>query len=196
MLRINLLPIRQLKKRAKARNQIIGFAMIFCAVLVALGFVGLLQLNKVENVQASIAELKREQQRLAPIIKEVDELTRQKEELQNKINVIKKLRKESSLTVHVLDEVANIVDNNRMWLESLSQQGSSLQIKGVALDNQTVAQFMEALKTSEYIMGVSLSSSTLKKVSDRPFKSFGLSCTVGFPAEKSEEPAGSSVATQ
>ncbi len=196
MLRINLLPIRQLKKRAKARNQMIGFAMIFAAVLVALGFVGLLQINRVESVQAAIAELQQEQNRLAPIIREVDELEQQKAELQNKIDVIKKLRKESSLTVHVLDEVARIIDNNRMWLESLSQEGSSLQLKGVALDNQTVAQFMEALKKSEYISGVSLTSSTLKKVSDRPFKTFGLSCSVGFPAEESEAAAGDGTAQQ
>lgn len=196
MLRINLLPIRQLKKRAKARNQVIGFAMIFLAVLVALGFVGLIQVNRVETVQAAIAELQQEQNRLAPIIREVDELERQKKELQNKIDVIKKLRKESSLTVHVLDEVANIVDNDRVWLESLTQQGSSLQLKGVALDNQTVAQLMEELKKSDYITGVSLTSSTLKKVSDRPFKTFAISCTVGFPVEKVENNARNTGAVQ
>lgn len=186
MLRINLLPIRQLKKRAKARNQMIGYFMIFAAFLVALGFIGLLQINKVENVQAAIAELQQEQNRLAPIIREVDELERQKQELQNKIDVIKKLRKESSLTVHVLDEVASILDNDRMWLTALNQQGGSLDLKGVALDNQTVAQFMEALKESPYITGVNLTSSTLQKVSDRPFKNFTLSCSVGFPAEQEE----------
>lgn len=196
MLRINLLPIRQLKKRAKARNQVIGFAMIFLAVLVALGFVGLIQINRVETVQAAIAELKQEENRLKPIIREVDELEKQKKELQNKIDVIKKLRKESSLTVHVLDEVANIVDNDRIWLESLTQQGSSLQLKGVALDNQTVAQFMEELKKSDYITGVSLTSSTLRKVSDRPFKTFGLSCTVGFPIEKVGSEVGNTGAAQ
>lgn len=187
MLRINLLPIKQLKKRAQARNQILGFFMVFCAVLLALGFVGLVQAERVENKQSVIAELRQEQQRYAPIIREVDELKRQKEELQNKIDVIKKLRKESSLTVHVLDEVARIIDNDRMWLDSLSQQGSSLQLKGVALDNQTVAQFMEALKESPYINTVTLSSSTLNKVSERSFKSFGLACSVGFPKDQETE---------
>ncbi len=187
MLRINLLPIRQLKKRAKARNQIIGFAMVFCAVLLALGFVGLMQVGRIETVQAAIAELQQEENRLAPIIREVDELERQKAELQNKIDIIKKLRRESSLTVHVLDEVARKVDNNRMWLTSLTQQAASLQLQGVALDNETIAQFMETLKESEYVNSVSLTSSTLNKVADRAFKSFGLSCSVGFP-QKEEKP--------
>jgi len=187
MLRINLLPIRQLKKRAKARNQMIGFGMVFLAVLAVIGFVGLLQISKVESVQASIADLEKEQKRLAPIIKEVDSLEAQKKELQRRIDIIKKLRRESSLTVHVLDEVAKIADNERMWLDSLSQQGGSLQLKGVALDNETIAQFMEALKTSEYIKSVSLNSSTLKKLGGRNFKSFALSCGVGFPPSKEEK---------
>lgn len=187
MLRINLLPIKQLKKRAQARNQIVGFVMVLIAVLLGLGFVGLLQIGQVENVQAAIADLKREQQIYAKTAREVDQLEKQKKELQNKIDIIKKLRRESSLTVHVMDEVANIIDNDRMWLTSLSQAGASLQLKGIALDNQTIAQFMEALKKSEYINSVNLSSSTLNKVSNRSFKSFGLSCSVGFP--QAEEPA-------
>ena len=184
MLRINLLPIRQLKKRAKARNQILGFGMIFCALLLALGFVGFVQIGRIENVQASIADLKREEQRLAPIIREVDRLEAQKKELQRKIDIIKQLRRESSLTVHVMDEVANIIENDRMWLTSFSQEGSSLQLNGIALDNQTVAQFMEALKDSKYILSVNLTSSTLSKVSNRDFKSFAISCSVGFPSGK------------
>ncbi len=189
MLRINLLPIRQLKKRAKARNQIIGYGMIFGAVLLALGFIGLLQVNRIETVQAAIAELQQEQNRLAPIIAEVDRLEKQKKDLQNKIDIIKKLRRESSLTVHVMDEVAKIIDNDRMWLNSFSQQGGSLQLSGIALDNQTVAQFMEALKESQFIVNVNLSSSTLSKVSNRDFKSFALSCSVGFPQEPANDVA-------
>lgn len=185
MLRINLLPIKQLKKRAQARNQIFGFFLVFCAVIVALGFVGILQAGKVDNLQASIDTLKQKEKRLAPTLKKVDMLIKQQKELQNKIDIIKKLRRESSLTVHVLDEVANIIDNDRMWLTSLNQQGSTLNLQGVALDNQTVAQFMESLEKSDYIKNVRLTNSTLQKVSNRAFKSFGLACGVGFPVEKS-----------
>lgn len=189
MLRINLLPIRQLKKRARARSQIIGFTMIFGAVLLILGFIGLLQNNRIENVEVAIAELQQEQKRLAPIVAEVDRLEEQKKDLQNKINIIKNLRRESSLTVHVMDEVAKIIDNDRMWLNSFSQQGGALQLNGIALDNQTIAQFMEALKDSEFITAVNLTSSTLSKVSNRSFKSFALSCSVGFPQESANDVA-------
>ena len=47
MLRLNLLPIRQLKKRAKARNQILAFILVFVAVLALLGLTGVLLASKI-----------------------------------------------------------------------------------------------------------------------------------------------------
>ena len=145
MLRINLLPIRQLKKRAKARNQIFSFITLFIFLLLILGAVGFLQTAKIGTIESSIANLKKETQKYAPILAEIKRLEKAKKDLENKISIIKKLKRESSTTVHILDEVANKVDSKRMWLKSLKQQGSSLSLTGIALDNRTVAQFMEAL---------------------------------------------------
>ena len=78
-------------------------------------------------------------------------MKKQKEELERKTAIINKLRAESSLTVRLLDDVARNVDNKRLWLDSLSQQGPTLSLTGVALDNETVAQFMDKLKSSEFV---------------------------------------------
>ncbi|HID70857.1 MAG TPA: pilus assembly protein PilN, partial [Desulfobacterales bacterium] len=102
------------------------------------------------------------------------------------ISIIKKLKRDSSTTVHILDEVANKVDSKRMWLKSLKQQGQSLSLTGIALDNRTVAQFMEALKESPYISIVNLSNASLTKVSGRNLKSFSLACSIVSPKETKE----------
>lgn len=104
------------------------------------------------------------------------------------IVIIKKLKRDSSTTVHILDEVANTVDSKRMWLKSLKQQGASLSLTGVALDNRTVAQFMDALKESPYVTSVNLSNASLTKVSGRNLKSFSLSCAITGPQPKEETP--------
>ncbi len=185
MLKINLLPIRQLKKRAKARNQIAGFFVIFLLVLALLGFVGLLQANSISGLNSNIAELEKEKKKYTPILAKIEKLKKEKAILEKRIKIIRKLKKDSSLTVRSLDEVAKIIDNERMWLQSLDQQGGALKMTGVALDNQTVAQFMNNLKASPYIKTVNLSNSSLKKMSNKNFKSFSLNCAVGFP--ESEE---------
>lgn len=187
MLRINLLPIRQLKKRAKARNQIVSFATLVIFLLLILGAVAFLQSIKIKNMESQIAQLKTDKQKYAPILKEMQRLEKAKKDLENKIGVIKKLKQDSATTVRILDEVANKVDSKRMWLKSLKQEGSSLVLAGVALDNRTVAQFMDALKESPYISGVNLSDASLTKVSGRNLKSFSLACSIMSPKDETLE---------
>ncbi|MCF8057066.1 MAG: PilN domain-containing protein [Desulfocapsa sp.] len=189
MLRINLLPIRQLKKRAVARNQIVSFIILLIFLLVGLGAVGLLQAAKLKSIATSTAKLKQETQKYAPILAEMKQLEKTKQDLENKITIIKTLKSESSITVHILDQVAKKVDSRRMWLESLKQQGASLDLSGVALDNRTIAQFMDALQESPYVSDIDLSSATLKKVSGRNLKSFKLTCSIVNPRETTQETA-------
>jgi type IV pilus assembly protein PilN len=180
MLRINLLPVRQLKKRAKARSQIISAIVALCSLLVLLGFVGVLQKRTINATQATIADLTKKKDDFGPMLAEIENLKNQKQELERKTAVINKLRTESSITVRVLDEVAKNVDNSRLWLESLSQQSASLSLTGVALDNETVAQFMDKLKASKVIADVNLTSSSLKVVSGRSLKSFVMTCSIAL----------------
>ncbi len=187
MLRINLLPIRQLKKRAKARNQILSAIVAFCCLLFLLGLLGIFQTGKINALDTQISELTKLKTSYAPILADIEKIKKQKGELERKTAIIKKLRSESSLTVHVLDEVANKLDNSRMWLESLSQEGSTLNLTGVALDNETVAQFMDKLKESAFIVDVNLTSSSLQVVSERNLKGFVMTCSIAQP-NKEEVP--------
>jgi len=182
MLKINLLPVRQLKKKAKAKNQIFGMCFLFVCALVLVALVGMFQAGKIKNLNTEVTALRQEKASYAPTLKKMAQLEKDTIELDRRTNIIKQLKANSSLTVRVLDEVANIIDNKRMWLESLKQQGSSLHLKGVALDNQTVAQFMDKLKESSYVQGVNLTGSSLKMISGKSLKSFSLVCQVAHPA--------------
>lgn len=187
MLRINLLPIRQLKKRAKARNQIFSFIALLIVVLLLLGAVGFLQATRISSIESSIAGLKKEKQHYTPILAEMKRLEQAKKDLENKIKIIEALKRDSSITVHILDEVAKKVDTKRMWLDTLKQQGSSLSLKGVALDNMTIAQFMDAMKGSPYIGSVNLSDASLKNISGRDLKAFSLGCSITSPEEQQQK---------
>lgn len=187
MLKINLLPVRQLKKRAKARKQLFGMFFLFIFVLAVLGITGVLQAQKISSIEADIAALTKEKNSYTPTLKKIDQLKKDREELVRKTEIINKLKTDSSLTVRTLDEVANRIDNQRMWLESLQQQTSSLRLSGVALDNQTIAQFMDNLKESPFVQDVTLTNSSLKVVSGRNLKSFELNCVVAQPGKSAPD---------
>ncbi len=184
MLKINLLPIRQFKKRAKAKTELLCVAILLVCFFAVLGLVAYNQMQTVNMLEESIAELEAEKAKYQPILNKIKKLEKQKKELKRKTGIIEQLKKDSSLTVRVLDEVSNIVDNERMWLLSINQQGSSLTLSGMALDNQTVAQFMDNLKASSFITSVNLSNSSLKSVAGRDLKTFAISCTISQPPKE------------
>ncbi len=190
MLRINLLPIRQLKKRTKARNQLFVFFLIFCVVLALLGVTGVLLAAKITELNEDIVAKTNEKKSFDKVVQEIADLEKRRLDLNNKIKIINQLKTDSSLTVHVLDEVAKIIDNKRMWITSFNQNGGSLALSGYALDNKTIAEFMENLELdSSYINGVNLSNTSLKNVSGNSLKSFSISASVSSPTPPGETQA-------
>jgi type IV pilus assembly protein PilN len=196
MVYINLLPIKEIKQHAKAVQQLVFFALCFAIVLAALGAVGFYQASTASQLQKDIAALKQEKQSYQKILAQIKKLEQDKKDIENRIAVIKQLKKTSALTVHVLDELANLTPTKRVWLESIDQSGSSLSIRGMALDNQTVANYMETLKTSPYISAVNLSNSSLRSYAGRDLKSFVLSCSISIPETDEQETAEPKTAAQ
>ncbi len=186
MVRINLLPVREIKRRAQAKQQITFFALAVVALLVLLGAVGFQQSSKAGQLQQEFSKIKRDKQRYTKTLHQIKKLEADRKLLEKRIAIIHKLQAQSSLTVHILDEVANILPSKRMWLTSLSQTGNKLHLTGMALDNRTIAKYMEDLKQSSYIRNVNLANSSLRAYAGRNLKSFSLSCTIGVPVKEKE----------
>jgi type IV pilus assembly protein PilN len=187
MIHINLLPVRQIRKRLQVRNEV---AIYMASMLVLLLFINLVALNKI----SSINNLKGENQALSkkkasyqPILNEIAKLKKDKKEQETKLEVIKKLKTGSQVTVHVMDELSRLTPSNRLWLGSLRQFGLGLTITGVALDNATIAQYMNNIVTSEYFSGAELASSAQTVIAGAKLKSFSLSVGVVSPENNEEE---------
>ena len=56
--------------------------------------------------------------------------------------------------------------------------GSTLKISGTALDNATIADYMETIVTSPYFGNAELSATSSKSVSGRVLKNFALTISV------------------
>ncbi|MCG6930580.1 MAG: PilN domain-containing protein [Desulfofustis sp.] len=189
MLRINLLPIRQLRKRTKARNQLLAFFLIFLVVLALLGGAGVLLAAKITELNEDIARKNEEIKSFDAVVKQIAELEKKRLDLNRKIRIINQLKTDSSLTVHILDDVAAIIDNKRMWITSFKQSGGSLALSGYALDNKTIAEFMENLdQNSKYVNGVNLSNTSLKNISGNSLKSFSITASVSSPQVPEQAP--------
>lgn len=187
MVHINLLPVRQIKQKAAAKKQLLTFFLSFLMLLGVLGLVGFFQASTASSIDHDIAELNKEKNRHAATLRLIKRLEKDKKTIETRISVIKQLKKSSSLTVHVLDETANIIPSERLWLTSLIQSGGTLQLSGMALDNRTIAKFMEDLRRSPFFKGINLVDSSLKSYAGRNLKAFSLSCAVGVPDNENDD---------
>ncbi len=188
MVHINLLPVRQIKEKIKARKEIVAFIMALLLLLAALATVFFSQASTTHRLQADIARLKTDKLKYKKTLDLIKQLEKDKDTIETQISIIKQLKKTSSLTVHILDEVAKRTPSDRMWLTSLNQSGTNLSISGMALDNRTIAKFMEDLKASIYITNVNLANSSLEHYAGRNLKSFSLSCTISADAKEEKQP--------
>jgi len=178
MIYINLLPVRQIKKKIEARNKLIGMGITLLGVLVILGLVALVLGFKVGELQTSIASLKKEKAKYQTTINQIEQLKKDQKLLETKLNTISQLKKGSQLTVRVMDELANLTPSSRLWIDRMSFDGSILRISGTGLDNATIADYMEIITTSPYFGSAELSGTSTKSVSGRMFKSFSLTIRV------------------
>lgn len=178
MIHINLLPVRQIKKKLKARKQVFGLGITLLAVLVLLGFAALILGFKVDELKTSIASLTKEKAKYQTTINQIEQLKKDQALLETKLNTISQLKKGSQLTVRVMDELANVVPSNRLWLNSMSFNGTILRISGIALDNATIADFMEAVVTSPFFATAELSGTSSTNYQGRQLKSFSLTINV------------------
>jgi len=178
MIHINLLPVRQIKKKIKARKQVLGFGFTLIGVLAMLGVVALVLGYKVDELKASISALNKEKATYQTTINQIEKLKKDQALLETKLNTISQLKKGSQLTVRVMDELATLTPASRLWINTMSFGGDILRISGTALDNATIAEYMETIVTSPYFASAELSGTSSTGVAGRTLKSFSLTIKV------------------
>lgn len=144
MIRINLLPVRHVRRQEEGRNQLILFALIL--VVAAIGNFYWYSDRDRENqrLKAQVASIQKEISDLDRIIGEVKNVNSDKQKLEEKLKVLDTLKKGRTGPVKMLDAMATATPKN-VWLVKLAEAGGAMSLEGTALSNDDVAEFMKAL---------------------------------------------------
>lgn len=177
MIRINLLPFRAARKQENIRQQVSVFVLIVIFLSIILVWYSNSLGNKSENLRVSIANTQKELKTYNEINKEIADIKKKLKVLKTKTEVIDQLQIKRKEPVQMLEAMTQLIVEERMWFTSFkttervqantspakarkgkavpakqTQQtpGSVVDIvvKGIALDNKTVADFMTRLETS------------------------------------------------
>jgi type IV pilus assembly protein PilN len=185
MIRINLLPFRAARKRENIKRQISVY--VLCMILLLVGMLyTFLQLNgKLNDARDTQVSLKKELGNYEKTIQRIDELDKRIKLIEKKLDVIKKLEEGKAGPVRLLDELAQAVPRDRLWLEALAESGGSLTLRGSAKDNETVADFMVNLEKAKHIKAVDLQSIQATEQEGVMLAKFTLNCkTYAFQPEE------------
>ncbi len=177
MIKINLLLARKEKKRGGLRKEFIVLIVSIVLLLVALVFIQWELNKKKEDTLAQISNTKKEIVYYKSLTTEVNKAKEEQKMLQNRLEIINSLRKGKAVPAKLLEELS-IDKPEKMQLESLKKEGPKLGIEGIALDDETIVNFMTNLRKSKLFKSVDLIVSEQIEQSKIKVKKFVLSCEI------------------
>jgi len=154
---------------------------IFAVVIIALLAAGFfLQKRMISQERDRLQTAQAEKKKLEYVIAKLAELEKQKAVFERKIGLINQLRAQKDSAVVILDELSKKLPD-WVWLTDLSAQGQTIQMKGNALSNNLIADFIYNLEGSPHFANVNLISSTQKSGGGTQFLEFSLTLTYVLP---------------
>lgn len=211
MIRINLLPTRQLYEEETGKKQLAVFAVLLLLVCVALYFPYMSQANVLKKAKSDNTNKKAEIERLKVQVKDVERLTKEKNQLEAQINVLEKLETGRSGPVRVLDDVQKVLsapanplqkldfqrngwadnwDPSQLWFNSFEESAGVFGLKGGARTSDDVAEFLQRLSSSKYFNSVRLITAEQSKIKkpDFEFVSFEITGKLTYSGKAPEPP--------
>jgi type IV pilus assembly protein PilN len=174
MIKINLFLTRKEKKKMGAKRE--TFVFLFSVILLILLLFGVHWLMD-QNIKAKRAEIADTKNQIAHHKSLMMEVTKYKElhrTYQERLNTIETLRKERAVPAKVLDELS-VGKPEKLHFDSMKKEGPRVGVEGVALDDETVANFMDNLRKSTLFRNIDLVISEQIEQSKIKLKKFILS---------------------
>jgi type IV pilus assembly protein PilN len=150
MIRINLLPHREEKRRAQQLQFIVLAAISLVLGAVVVGLVHVAISSKVSYQERRNQYLKQEIAVLEKQIEEIKKLREQTQSLLARKNVVENLQSTRSDVVHLLDQMLRILPDG-IHLKSLKQSGYQINMSGFAQSNARISTLMRSIEDSPWL---------------------------------------------
>lgn len=177
MIRINLLPFRVARKRENIRQQVSIFLLSVILVIVGLTWYTLVideritqKENEIQRLDAGISVYKEKADQVTDIKKRF-------KILEGKLKAIESLQFKRDEQLLLIEDLQSRMVPEKMWIESIHADESSVNLTGIAFDNPTIADFMKQLESSNLFLGIDLKQTVSKRFDGNlNLKAFELRC--------------------
>ena len=202
MIKINLLPFRAARKKENIRRQVSIYVLLLVFSASSLLYWSISLGGKLKIVQTKVDDITEEVSVFSEKAKQVDKIKKKLALLKQKRSVIETLERNRKEPVRLLEAMTEAVVKERMWFTEMEEKvnsapapppvapqkkgkpaqeakvhipptTSSVNIKGVAFDNQTVADFMtnlESMPMFESVRLVNIEQQTIREIKMKKFE--------------------------
>ncbi len=155
MIRINLLPHRELKRAARRRqfNILLGIAVAAGVVTVVLGHS--LIAARQSGQEARNAYLEQEIVKLDAQIGEIKKIREQTQALLERKQVVETLQSNRTEVVHLFDQMIRLLPDG-LYLKSFKQAGNTINLSGYTQSSARVSTLMRNLEDSPWFESANL----------------------------------------
>ncbi len=150
MIRINLLPHRELKRQARRRQYYILCAAMAGVGIAIVGAVGGYISAHISAQNDTNAFIEKENKKLDDDIKEIAKLEDEIRGLKARQRAVEDLQGDRNLPVHLLDELVKATPDG-IYLRSLRQSGTRVTVNGLAANNAKVADYVRNLTRNTWL---------------------------------------------
>lgn len=185
IIRINLLPHRQLK-RAQQQRMMVLMAIAAAAAGVLVVFAGHMAIEEAKQYQNQRNELLR--QEMAALDKQIAEIKALKDKtkaLLDRKAVVESLQANRLAAVHLFDQLARQIPEG-VYLKSLKQAGDTVTLQGYAQSSARVSSLMRNLDGSPLFESPTLVEVRSTEVGKLRASEFTLSVKLAKPQDKQE----------
>jgi type IV pilus assembly protein PilN len=155
MIRINLLPREEGVQSVEQRRQLrVAYAVLGANVAAAL-VMSLLFGTLASRRESQLESIRTEVDQVMKVVKDVQDVERQRGTLQEKRRVIAELEHKASGPLRILVTLSDAAPQ-RLWLSEFTDRSGEVTITGLAIDDPTVAEFLSRLQRSPHFHGLEL----------------------------------------
>lgn len=184
MPRINLLPVKAARRVDSARNELIAVAGLLLATTGGVYYwhtsteydIGVVQ-EHLEAVRSSITETEKTLQR-------VEEFKNKARTLEQKLEVIDKLRRQKVGPAKMLEDLSAILTlQPKVWISNFQEKDGLITLEGGAMSHENISEFQLALeRESKFFKSIHLTYVNTTKEGDVSYLLWALTCVANYSA--------------
>ena len=191
MIRINLLKPEKkegiVPERVEREKKATTLPLFFFAAVVVAGVLLFFQQSEFKTERKLLKAAQEEKQKLKEVESKLERVEKQRGTIIKKIDLINQLKLNQDTAVRIMEELSKNIPS---WV-SLSEtnfDGRVVRIRGKALTNKLIADYLDNLEKIPFFRNITLISSIQRVIQNNRFYEFSLNATYVPPEKPKPEP--------